>query len=74
MQDLAAQEHVCLKISELGLAGAPWDYHDNRLLVRAYDAPKAEEMRIAREFFAQGGSLEEFCLAMLNRNEFVYAP
>ncbi|MBT3533182.1 MAG: amidohydrolase family protein, partial [Rhodospirillaceae bacterium] len=34
MTALAAMEHVHLKISELGLAGAPWDYHDNRLVVR----------------------------------------
>jgi hypothetical protein len=36
--------------------------------------PKAEEMRMARQFLNNGGSLAEFCLAMLNRNEFVYAP
>ncbi|MDE0941386.1 MAG: amidohydrolase family protein [Alphaproteobacteria bacterium] len=34
MVALAAMEHVHLKISELGLAGAPWDYDDNRTLVR----------------------------------------
>lgn len=34
MTALAAQEHVHLKISELGLAGAAWDYHDNRRVVR----------------------------------------
>ena len=34
MTALAAMEHVHLKISELGLAGAPWDYADNRRLVR----------------------------------------
>ena len=33
MAELAAQEHVFLKISELGLAGAPWDYLDNRRVV-----------------------------------------
>ncbi len=34
MEALAAMEHVHLKISELGLAGAPWDYEDNRRVVR----------------------------------------
>lgn len=34
MQALAQQEQVFLKISELGLAGDPWDYHDNEKLVR----------------------------------------
>lgn len=34
MAALAAHEHVYLKISELGLAGAPWDYLENRRVVR----------------------------------------
>ncbi len=34
MAALAAHNHVYLKISELGLAGAPWDYPDNRRVVR----------------------------------------
>ena len=34
MTALAAQDHVYLKISELGLAGAAWDYDDNRRVVR----------------------------------------
>ena len=34
MKALAAMEHVHLKISELGLAASPWDYNDNRRLVR----------------------------------------
>jgi len=34
MAALAEQEHVFLKISELGLAGAAWDYPDNRRVVR----------------------------------------
>ena len=34
MTALASMPHVHLKISELGLAGAPWDYDDNRRLVR----------------------------------------
>jgi len=34
MAALAAMEHVHLKISELGLASAPWDYDGNRRVVR----------------------------------------
>ncbi len=34
MAALAAMDHVHLKISELGLAGAAWDYLDNRRVVR----------------------------------------
>lgn len=34
MKALAAHEHVCLRISELGIAGYPWDYIDNRRVVR----------------------------------------
>jgi predicted TIM-barrel fold metal-dependent hydrolase len=34
MAALAAHEHVFLKISELGLAGAAWDYPGNRRVVR----------------------------------------
>ena len=31
---LAAQDRIHLKVSELGLAGSPWDYADNRRVVR----------------------------------------
>ena len=34
MAALAAQDHVHLKISELGMAGVAWDYDDNRRVVR----------------------------------------
>ncbi len=37
-------------------------------------APTAVETRIAVEFFAKQGSWDEFSLALLNRNEFVYIP
>ncbi|MCC6367259.1 MAG: DUF1549 domain-containing protein [Bryobacterales bacterium] len=37
-------------------------------------APKPVEVRMAREFFSQHGPLEDFALALLNRNEFVYIP
>lgn len=36
--------------------------------------PKPAELAMARAFFSGGGSLQQFCLAMLNRNEFVYLP
>jgi len=36
--------------------------------------PKLAEERLARQFLATGGSLSEMCLALLNRNEFVYVP
>jgi hypothetical protein len=36
--------------------------------------PKPAEDRLARKFLATGGSLPDMCLALLNRNEFVYVP
>lgn len=36
--------------------------------------PRAPESRLAREFFQSGGSLPDFCLALFNRNEFLYVP
>ncbi len=36
--------------------------------------PAAAEMAMAKRFFASGGPLADFCLALLNRNEFVYVP
>ncbi|MEO8027476.1 MAG: DUF1549 and DUF1553 domain-containing protein [Bryobacteraceae bacterium] len=36
--------------------------------------PSAAEVSMAVDFFAHDGPLEDFCLAMLNRNEFVYVP
>jgi hypothetical protein len=36
--------------------------------------PDAAEAAMARDFFRAGGPLADFCLAMLNRNEFVYVP
>jgi hypothetical protein len=46
---------------------------------RAYEltlarVPGAAEQDLARQFFARGGQLHDFCLALLNRNEFVYVP
>jgi hypothetical protein len=29
---------------------------------------------MAEQFFGDGGMLADFCLALLNRNEFVYLP
>lgn len=37
-------------------------------------APRPEERQLARDFLAKGGNLNEFALALLNRNEFVYVP
>jgi hypothetical protein len=37
-------------------------------------SPKPAEMRLGRDFFAKGGQLADFCLALMNRNEFVYIP
>ncbi len=36
--------------------------------------PVAAERRMAKTFFGGGGLLEDFCLALLNRTEFVYLP
>jgi hypothetical protein len=37
-------------------------------------APRTEEVAMAQKFFSDGGTWQEFCLALLNRNEFVYLP
>jgi hypothetical protein len=36
--------------------------------------PRAGEKRLAQSFFHSGGSLRDFCLALFNRNEFLYVP
>jgi hypothetical protein len=36
--------------------------------------PRTQEARLAREFFQSGGTLPDFCLALFNRNEFLYVP
>ena len=36
--------------------------------------PRPVDTSMARGFLAKGGRWEEFCLALLNRNEFVYIP
>src|SRR5260370_1227339 len=36
--------------------------------------PRAQEKRLAQQFLSGGGTLADMCLAMLNRNEFVYVP
>ena len=36
--------------------------------------PTAAEQRLSRAFLAKGGTIAEMCLALLNRNEFVYVP
>jgi hypothetical protein len=37
-------------------------------------SPRPQELKLAQDFFRTGGSLQDFCLAMLNRNEFLYVP
>ena len=37
-------------------------------------SPTPVERQMADEFLATGGTLAEFCLALLNRNDFLYAP
>ena len=37
-------------------------------------APSPAEAKLSRQFFANGGTLADFCLALMNRNEFVYVP
>ena len=39
---------------------------------RGQDDSTAFRFGLAREFFRTGGSLVDLCLAMFNRNEFVY--
>jgi hypothetical protein len=36
--------------------------------------PRPEENRLALKFFKSGGTLPDFCLALFNRNEFIYVP
>jgi hypothetical protein len=36
--------------------------------------PQPSEAAMAKEFFTSGAPLSDFCLALLNRNEFVYLP
>jgi hypothetical protein len=36
--------------------------------------PRADENRLAKGFFKSGGTLPDFCLALFNRNEFIYVP
>jgi hypothetical protein len=37
-------------------------------------APRKPETQLAKKFFSGGGTLPDFCLALFNRNEFVYVP
>jgi hypothetical protein len=36
--------------------------------------PRPAETRLARKFLRSGGTLPDFCLALFNRNEFLYVP
>ncbi len=45
------------------------------LAARAWRAARApQETQLAAKFFQSGGTLPDFCLALFNRNEFVYVP
>jgi hypothetical protein len=37
-------------------------------------SPRRPEAQLAQKFLASGGTLPDFCLALFNRNEFVYVP
>jgi hypothetical protein len=37
-------------------------------------APREPEIALGRQFLRSGGKLPDFCLALMNRNEFVYIP
>jgi hypothetical protein len=37
-------------------------------------SPTPAESKLASQFIAKGGTIQEMCLAILNRNEFVYVP
>jgi hypothetical protein len=37
-------------------------------------SPKANELKMANDFLAKDGVMADFCLALLNRNEFIYIP
>jgi hypothetical protein len=36
--------------------------------------PRIQETKLAKDFFQTGGTLPDFCLALFNRNEFLYVP
>jgi hypothetical protein len=36
--------------------------------------PRSVELAMGKQFLASGGKLADFCLALMNRNEFVYIP
>jgi hypothetical protein len=36
--------------------------------------PTTAELKLSKDFLLKGGTLQEMCLAILNRNEFVYVP
>ncbi len=37
-------------------------------------SPQPAEMKMGLQFLSSGGTLADFCLALMNRNEFVYVP
>jgi hypothetical protein len=54
-------------------AGAPLERRIDRAYVLTLGrSPDATEQALARDFLVAGGSFADFCLALLNLNEFVY--
>jgi len=47
---------------------------DSAWLLALSRRPRPEENRLAVKFFSSGGTLPDFCLALFNRNEFIYVP
>jgi hypothetical protein len=47
---------------------------DSAWLLALSRRPRPEENRLAVKFFKSGGTLPDFCLALFNRNEFLYVP
>ncbi len=75
-QQLHARAVQCLRrATATGSAAAIADFQLRRAFKLALArAPKPVEMQMGREFFSTGGELADFCLALMNRNEFVYVP
>jgi hypothetical protein len=63
----ARLETVCKNRSRLCEVNNAWQLAFSR-------KPTAAEWKLSKQFLLNGGSLQEMCLAILNRNEFVYVP
>ena len=66
-KDFAARlEKICGSDQSCAIAAA-WRLALSR-------APRPKELQLARGFLRSGTPLSDFCLALLNRNEFLYVP